>query len=39
MKSHPVIIVSLLAIKIFFVCGIAFNVGSSPSIPDIALMQ
>ena len=35
---HPQIIDSLLAIKIFLVWGIIFNVGSRPSIPEIALI-
>ena len=37
-RCHPQIIDSLLAIKIFFVWGIIFNVGSRPSIPEIALI-
>ena len=39
MKFQPQIIDSLLAIKIFFVSGIIFKVGSRPSIPEIALTQ
>ena len=36
---HPQIIDSLLAIKIFLLLGIIFNVGSKPSMPDIPLIQ
>ena len=38
-SDHPHIIDSLFAIKIFFVNGIIFKVGSRPNIPDIAFMQ
>ena len=38
-NSQPQIIDSLLAINIFLVNGIAFKVGSSPFMPDIALIQ
>jgi len=36
---HPHIIDSLFAIRIFFVKGIDFNVGSNPSIPEIEFTQ
>ena len=38
-KFQPQIIDSLLAIKIFFVSGIIFKVGSRPFIPEMALTQ
>ena len=38
-KCHPQIMDSLLDIRMFFVNGIIFNVGSKPSIPEIALIQ